>query len=50
MDLCLGGISMRNNLKFYFNLAIVGFTVGRAYNAFRRRLARDVQARWRIWS
>ena len=42
-------LPMRNNLKFYFNLAIIGFTVGRAYGAFRRRLARDV-ARRRVWS
>jgi hypothetical protein len=41
---------MRNTLKFYFNLAIIGFTVGRAYGAFRRRLARDAQARRRVWS
>ena len=41
---------MRNKLKFYFNLAIVGFTVGRAYGALRRRLARDVRARRRAWS
>ncbi len=41
---------MRNNLRFYFNLAIIGFMVGRAYGAFRRRLARDVQARRRVWS
>ena len=40
---------MRSKLKFYFNLAIIGFTVGRAYGAFRRRLARDV-ARRRVWS
>ena len=42
-------LPMRNKLKFYFNLAIIGFTVGRAYGAFRRRLARDV-ARRRVWS
>jgi hypothetical protein len=41
---------MRNKLRFYFNLAIVGFTVGQAYVAFRRRLARGVQARRRVWS
>jgi hypothetical protein len=41
---------MRNQLKFYFNLAIIGFTVGRAYGAYRRRLAREAQARRRIWS
>ena len=39
---------MRKNLRFYFNLAIIGFTVGRAYGAYRRRLARD--ARRRVWS
>jgi len=39
---------MRNKLKFYFNLAIIGFTVGRAVGAYRRRLARDVRAR-RVW-
>ena len=41
---------MRNKFRFYFNLAIIGFTVGRAYGAFRQRLARDVQARRRVWS
>jgi hypothetical protein len=41
---------MRNKVKFYLNLAIIGFTVGRAYGAFRRRLRRDVQARRRVWS
>jgi hypothetical protein len=40
---------MRNKLKFYFNLAIIGFTVGRAYDAFRHRLARDVRARHSAW-
>jgi len=41
---------MRNNLRFYFNLALIGFTVGRAYGAFRRRLARDARDRRRVWS
>jgi hypothetical protein len=41
---------MRNQLKFYFNLAIIGFIVGRSYGAFRRRIARDLQARRRVWS
>jgi hypothetical protein len=41
---------MRKKLKFYFNLAIIGFTVGRAYSAFHRRLARDLRARRRVWS
>lgn len=41
---------MRKKLKFYFNLAIIGFMVGRACGAFRQRLARDVQARRRVWS
>jgi hypothetical protein len=41
---------MRNKLKFYFNLAIIGFTVGRAYSALRLRFARDVAARRRVWS
>ena len=36
---------MRTTLKLYLNLAIVSFTVGRAYVAFRRRLARDVARR-----
>jgi hypothetical protein len=45
-----GGVSMRNKLKFYFNLAIIGFTVGRAYGALRRRLARDLAARRGVWS
>ena len=46
----LGGLPMRKTLKFYFNLAIIGFTVGRAYGALQRRLARDLQARRRVWS
>jgi hypothetical protein len=41
---------MRNKVKFYFNLAILGFTVGRAYAAIRQRLARDLQARRRVWN
>jgi hypothetical protein len=41
---------MRSNLRFYFNLAIIGFTVGRAYGAFRRRLVRDAETRRRVWS
>jgi len=40
---------MRKTLKFYLNLALVSFTVGRAYGAFRHRLAGDV-ARRRTWS
>jgi hypothetical protein len=44
------GLSMRKKLKFYFNLAIIGFTVGRAYGALHRRLARDLRARRRVWS
>jgi hypothetical protein len=40
---------MRNTLKFYLNLALVSFTVSRAYGALRRRLARDV-ARRRAWN
>jgi hypothetical protein len=46
----LGGIPMRNKLKFYINLAIIGFTMGRAYGALRRRLARDVRTRRRVWN
>jgi hypothetical protein len=41
---------MRTQLKLYFNLAIIGFIVGRSYGAFRQRIARDVQARRRLWS
>jgi hypothetical protein len=41
---------MRSKLKFYFNLAILGFTVGCAYGAFRQRLARDLRARRRVWN
>jgi hypothetical protein len=41
---------MRNKLRFYFNLAIIGFTVARAYSAYRRRLGRDLRARRRVWS
>lgn len=41
---------MRTKLKFYFNLAILGFMVGRAYGAFRQRLTRDLHARRRVWS
>jgi hypothetical protein len=36
---------MRKKLKFYLNLALVSFTVGRAYGSFRQRLARDIVAR-----
>jgi hypothetical protein len=36
---------MRKKLKFYLNLALVSFTVGRAYGSFRQRLARDMVAR-----
>jgi hypothetical protein len=42
-------LPMKNKLRFYFNLAIVSFTVARAYGALRQRLARDVQARRRAW-
>lgn len=31
---------MRSRLKFYLNLALLGFTVGRGYAALQRRLAR----------
>lgn len=41
---------MRNKLKFYLNLALIGFTVGRAYGGFRKRMARDLRARRRAWS
>lgn len=41
---------MRNNLKLYFNLAIIGFMAGRAFSLYRRRLSRDLQARRRVWS
>jgi hypothetical protein len=41
---------MRSNLRLYFNLALIGFTLGCAYGAFRRRLARDAEARRRVWS
>jgi hypothetical protein len=41
---------MKNTVRFYFNLAILGFVVGRAYGKFRQRLARDVQAKRRVWS
>jgi hypothetical protein len=44
-----GGVNMRKTLKFYLNLALVSFTVGRAFGAFRQRLARDV-ARRRAWN
>jgi hypothetical protein len=42
-------LRMRKTLKLYLNLALVSFTLGRAYGAFRQRLARDV-ARRRAWS
>jgi hypothetical protein len=50
MALPLGGMYMRNRLSFYFNLAIIGFMVGRAYGAFRQRLGRELQSRRRVWS
>jgi hypothetical protein len=40
---------MPKTLKFYLNLALVGFMVGRAYGSFRQRLARDL-ARRRSWN
>jgi hypothetical protein len=45
-----GGIAMQAKLKFYFNLAILGFTLGRAYGALRRWVARDVHGRRRVWN
>jgi len=41
----LEALRMQKTLKFYLNLALMSFTVGRAYGAFRRRLARDVARR-----
>jgi hypothetical protein len=40
---------MGKTLKLYLNIALVSFTVGRAYGAFRRHLARDL-ARRRAWN
>jgi hypothetical protein len=34
---------MPKRLKFYINLALVGFTLGRTYAAFQRRLARGLR-------
>jgi hypothetical protein len=31
---------MRGRLKLYLNLALLGFTLGRSYSAFQRRLAK----------
>ena len=42
-------LPVRKTLKLYLNLALVSFTLGRAYGAFRQRLARGV-ARRRAWS
>jgi len=36
---------MRKRFRFYLNLALMSFVVGRAYGALRRRLARDVARR-----
>ena len=43
------GMPVRKTLKLYLNLALVSFTLGRAYGAFRQRMARDV-ARRRAWN
>lgn len=40
---------MRKTLKVYLNLALMSFTLGRLYGAFRQRLAQDV-ARRRAWN
>lgn len=40
---------MSHNLRFYLNLALVGFTVGQAYKAFQRRRMRGRRIR-RVWS
>jgi hypothetical protein len=32
---------MRSGWKFYLNLALLGFTVGRTYVAFQRRLGKS---------
>jgi hypothetical protein len=39
---------MRKQLRFYFNLALIGFTVGQAYTAYRRRMGKDYRARRRV--
>jgi hypothetical protein len=38
-------LRMRKTFRFYLNLALMSFVVGRAYGALRRRLARDVARR-----
>ena len=38
---------MRSRLKFYLNLALFGFTVGRSYAAFQRRAAKSQNQRGR---
>jgi hypothetical protein len=38
---------MRNRLKFYLNLALFGFTVGKTYTAFQRRVAKSQMHRGR---
>jgi hypothetical protein len=40
-DASVRGFPMRNSFKFYLNLALLGFTVGRAYAAFQNRAARS---------
>jgi hypothetical protein len=40
---------MHKQLRLYLNLALIGFTLGRAYTAFRRRMGEDNRARRRVW-
>ncbi|HTV94520.1 MAG TPA: hypothetical protein VME42_00890 [Steroidobacteraceae bacterium] len=35
---------MRRRIRFYLNLALLGFTVGQVYGVFQRCLARDLRA------
>jgi hypothetical protein len=39
---------MRKQLRFYLNLALIGFTLGHAYAAFQRRMREDYRARRRV--
>jgi hypothetical protein len=41
---------MSNNLRFYLNLALVGFTLGQAYGVYRRRRVRTRHPGRQEWS
>lgn len=40
---------MSNRLKFYVNLALLGFAVGRTYTAYQKRAAAHRRGYGRAW-